>query len=66
MAHKKEIELRQGKKQQKADFFHPLKDLSGRYSGATPRINFVSSCFHKSTAQSTTTSYVPIYLIDAS
>ena len=26
MAHKKEIELRQGKKQQKADFFHPLKD----------------------------------------
>ena len=36
------------------------KTLCGRYSGATPRISFVSSCFHKSTAQSTTTSYVPI------
>ena len=42
------------------------KTLCGRYSGATPRISFVSSCFHKSTAQNTTTSYVPIYLIDAS
>ena len=42
------------------------KTLCGRYSGATPRISFVSSCFHKSTAQNTITSYVPIYLIDAS